>query len=361
MTDKIKALRPTYAEIDLQAFGHNLEEARRLGGTDAIAVVKADAYGHGELEVSEYIYHNHGVNRFAVATIMEGMILREHLGHAPAIYLLGMIDDIFFPEAVEHGLTLTIPDHAYAKRYDDFLKKHNVTAEVSVKLNTGMNRLGLDCSMNWYDFTSSYSNFRPSHVMSHLSSADSDREYTEHQIQVFNKFIKKNRIQCSTSLFNSAGIAGYKNIFSLTRPGIMLYGYLEEKNGAKLKKVMRVFSKIAQVQHLKKGDAVSYNRKYFADRDMPVGVVPIGYADGYPRVLSNKSHMYVDGVKCPVIGTVCMDMVMVDLSGVDLSGGLIVEVMGDNIGADELARMADTIPYEILTGIQQRIPRIYKG
>lgn len=304
----------------------------------------------------------HGnVKKFGVATILEAIILREHLGSSVSIFILGKIDEAFYKEAYEHNIILTMTDDDAAYSYDRFLKQHGVTAEVSVKINTGMNRLGFNSGMNWYGFTSSYTNLRPVHVMSHLSSADSDKKYTEHQIDEFSKFIKKNNIRCHTSLFNSAGICGYDNKFSLARPGIMLYGYVDGENDAKLEKVMRIYSDTVQVQDLQKGDAVSYNRKFFADKDMKVGVIPMGYADGYPRCLTNRSHVFVNGVKCPVAGTVCMDMFMVDLEGVDTESEMTVEIMGDNIDAKELAGMAGTISYEILTGIQERIPRIYKA
>lgn len=360
MTSKLKTLRPTYAEIDLEAFGRNLQKARELAGTDIIAITKADAYGHGEMEVCKYAFWEHNCNKFGVATILEGILLREHLGSSATIFVLGYVDEMFYKEVVEHNIILTIGDNDTAFKYDRFLKKHNLRGEVTVKINTGMNRLGFRTDMSWYDFTSSYMNLRPIHVMSHLSSSDSDREYTEWQCQEFIKFLNANKIKCHTSMLNSSGIAGYKNSFSLARPGIMLYGYVDGENDVKLDKVMRIYSRIVQIQHVKQGEAVSYNRRYFADRDMKVGVVPIGYADGYPRCLTNKSHMFVDGVKCPVVGTVCMDMTMVDLTGVDLNGPLVVEILGDNINAEELAGFAGTISYEILTGIQSRIPRIYK-
>jgi alanine racemase len=359
MIEKLKALRPTYAEIDLKALGENLNTARQLAGSDIIAVVKADSYGHGELETCEYMFHECGCAKFGVATIMEAMILREHLGSAVSIFILGHIEEKFYEEAVMHGAIVTITDSSTAASYDNFLKKHDIRADITVKLNTGMNRLGFSSTMSWYDFTSSFTNLRPVHVMSHLSSSDSDVEYTLQQCQEFEKFIKSNRIKCHTSLLNSAGIAGYENKWSLARPGIMLYGYLDGGKDVKLKKVMRIYSRVIQVQRVRKGEAVSYNRRYFAQRDMDVGVVPIGYADGYPRCLSNKSHVFVDGVKCPVVGTICMDMMMVDLTGVDINGLLNVEVLGDKIDANELASMANTISYEILTGIQSRIPRIY--
>lgn len=360
MTSKLKTLRPTYAEIDLKAFGQNLETARKLAGTDVIAITKADAYGHGELEVCTYAYKNHNCNKFGVATILEAMILREHLGSSVTIMVLGYVDEMFYKEAVDNNIILTIGDDETAFKYDRYLKKHNLTADVTVKINTGMNRLGYRTDMNWFEFFSKYSCLRPIHVMSHLSSSDSDREYTEWQCNEFIKFLDTNKIKCHTSMLNSAGIAGYDNSrFSLARPGIMLYGYVDGGFDVKLEKVMRIYSRIVQVQRVKQGEAVSYNRRYFAKQDMNVGVVPIGYADGYPRCLTNKSHMFVDGVKCPVVGTVCMDMLMVDLTGVDLNGPLVVEILGDHIDANELAGFAGTISYEILTGIQNRIPRIY--
>ncbi len=236
MIDKLKALRPTYAEIDLTALGHNLEIARKLSGTDVIAIVKADAYGHGELEICEYLYMHHNVTKYGVATVLEGIILREHLGANVTIFVLGYVDELFFQEAYEHNLILTISDNNGAEKYNRFLKEHDVKADISVKLNTGMNRLGFTTNMSWYEFTSSFSSLRPVHLMSHLSSSDSDRDFTEKQCKEFENFITKHRIKCHTSMLNSSGIASYENKFSLTRPGILLYGYLDGENDVKLKK-----------------------------------------------------------------------------------------------------------------------------
>lgn len=361
MKTKLKNLRQTYAEIDLRAFGANLETARTLAGTDVIAVVKADAYGHGDRELSAYAAEHHRCTRFGVATIEEAVSLREHLGRTPQIFVLGHVSSMYYKEAAENSITLTVGDHEAAGAYDGFLKENGLTADVTVKINTGMNRLGFRTEQSWQEITSGYGSLRPVHVMSHLSSADTDREYTLFQCQEFEKYLRENRIDCPSSILNSSGLAGYENICSLARPGILLYGYVDGENDVKLEKVMRIFSSIVQVQEVKKGEAVSYGRRFFAEKDMRVGVVPIGYADGYPRCLTNKSHVFVDGVKCPVTGTVCMDMLMVDLTGVDLNGDLSVEILGDNVGADELADLAGTISYEILTGIQHRIPRIYKS
>ncbi len=358
---KIKSLRPTYAEIDLAAFGHNIEAARQKAGTDIIAIVKADGYGHGAMKLAAYAYEQHRVKRFGVATILEGMILREYLGPEPMIFILGYVDGDFFDDVLEYNLILTMVDEKFAGCFNRYLGSQNRHAYVSVKIDTGMNRLGFSPDMVWADFLNRYENLRPIHVMSHLSSSDSDVEYSASQIDIFHSYIKRNNITCHSSLYNSSGVSGFDNKFSLARPGLMLYGYIYGENSVTLKKVMRIYSKVVHVKQIRKGEAVSYNRRFFAQKDMTYGVVPIGYADGYQRCFTNISHMLVNGVKCPVIGTICMDMTMIDLSGVDTNSEMVVEILGDNIGADQWAEWAGTISYEMLCGISDRIPRIYIG
>ncbi|WP_022850021.1 alanine racemase [Limisalsivibrio acetivorans] len=357
---KIEALRPTYAQIDLRAFAHNIEKAREIAGTDIIAVVKADGYGHGALRMAEYAFKECGVNRFGVATILEGMILREHLGEKPMIFVLGYVDSNFYDEVTEFNLILTMFDKEIADSYHSWLEENNLKADVSLKIDTGMNRLGFEPDLTMYDFTTAWPRLRVCHVMTHLSSSDTDREYTRHQIQLFDSFVEKNRIRVHTSVMNSAGLAGYENTHSLVRPGLFLYGYLYGENRIDLHKVMKIYSKVVHIKTLRKGETTSYNRTFTAERDMTIGVVPVGYADGYRRCFSNNMEMLVNGVYCPVVGTVCMDMTMIDLRGVDLNGAYPqVEVLGENISANYWAEKADTISYEILCGISDRIPRIY--
>jgi len=356
---KIKALRPTYATIDLEAFGHNIEVARKISGADIIAVVKADGYGHGATPLAEYAYKKKAVKRFGVATIKEGISLRQALGNEPRIYVLGYVDKKFYEEVTENNLTLTVFDDVFADSYHNYLISNELTADVSVKIDTGMSRLGFDTEMSFNKFISDYERFNVVHLMSHLSSSDSDVQFTEDQIVEFDKFLKKNDINTETSLFNSSGICCYNNKYDLVRPGIMLYGYVYGNEEIELKKVMKIYSKIAHVKNVKKGDSISYNRKFIAEKDMVIGVVPIGYADGYRRSFTNRSHMMVNGCKCPVVGTVCMDMTMVDLTGVNIENDMTVEILSDDIDATYWADMADTINYEILCGISDRIPRIY--
>ena len=358
---RIESLRPTYAEIDLRAFGYNIEQAKKLGGTDIIAIVKANAYGHGAVRLAEYAWNECGVKRFGVATLLEAVELRTHLGSQAAIFTLGYIDEEFYDDLVENNIVPAIFDDEAAASFHSYLEKRNIKSDITLKIDTGMHRLGFTPEMSYYDFTVKYPRFNVCHIMTHLSGADSHPEYTKEQKDLFEDFIKRNNIRCNTSFLSSAGICNVENICSFTRPGIMLYGYIYGNNEVALKKVMRIYSKVIHIKKIRKGESVSYNRNFIADRDMTIGVVPIGYADGYLRSFSNRGKMRVNGVDCPVLGNVCMDMTMIDLSGVEVNESHPqVEVMGDNITAEYLASLAGTISYEILCGFSSRIPRVYK-
>lgn len=358
---KIKSYRPTYAIIDLKAFAHNIEQARNIGKTDIIAVVKADAYGHGALAVSEYAQNKCGIKNFAVATSLEAIELRKHIGNKATIYCLGYVDPCLYSDMLENNITLSIFHDEVAQKYHDFIKSKGVSAKVSLEIDTGMSRLGYKPDMDFNAFKAKFPLFEIAHVMSHLSSADSDLEYSRFQKELFLNFLNLNNITASSSFQSSAGIVNLKNSFSFTRPGIMLYGYLGGNNSVDLKKVMKVYSKVVQIKKIKSGDTVSYNRCFRADREMTIGIVPIGYADGYLRSFSNKNKMYVNGVDCPVLGNVCMDMTMIDLSHVNLvEPEPLVEVLGENITAENWAEIAGTISYEVLCGVSGRIPRIYQ-
>ena len=359
MMTRIRTLRPTYAEINLKNFAYNVEQAKKLSGSEIIAIVKADGYGHGAIQLADYAYNNCGVERFGVATVKEAIDLREALGQRPAIYILGYVSSDFYPEILENRITLTVFDHAGAKEYNDFLEKVGIGAGVSIKIDTGMGRLGFDMSLSLNEFHEKYPKLKAVHIMSHLASSDTEPEYTNTQIERFDKWISQNSWEGDSSLYNSAGLANYSNKYTFTRPGLLMYGYVYGENSVDLKKVMSIYSKVVQVKRLRKGESVSYNRKFTAEKDMTIGVVPIGYADGYPRCFTNKANMLVDGVLCPVVGTVCMDMTMIDLTDVDTTGELKVEVLGENISASYWAEIANTISYEILCGISYRIPRVY--
>ncbi|MDR0454404.1 MAG: alanine racemase [Deferribacteraceae bacterium] len=357
----VKSLRPTYALINLKNFEHNITLAKKLSGSDIIAIVKADAYGHGVKTTAGHA-SRHGVHDFGVATISEGVILRESLeDNSARIIVLGYVDPNFYSYAYDNKLQLTLFDSGYADAFHSYLKNTGRSAGVTVKIDTGMGRLGFKPSLNLYEFAERYPCFKVNHVMSHLASSDDDPEYTSHQEGIFREFISKYAsLNFNTSLYNSSAIAKYKNLYNYTRPGLFLYGYVNGSANVPLKPVMSIFSKVIHVHKLAKGESVSYGRRFFAPNDCVIGVVPVGYADGYNRLLTNKGAMYVENVRCPVVGTVCMDMTMIDISAIGESAyGKVVEVLGSRINATEIASSVNTIEYEVMCGISDRIPRVY--
>ncbi|MGA1862664.1 alanine racemase [Deferribacter thermophilus] len=360
MLTKIKTLRPTYAEINLANYKHNIEIAKSLSKSKIIAIVKADAYGHGAIRLSKHAYEQCGIKDFGVATIEEGVSLRQNLPFEARIITLGYIDEHHFDELIQYKITPTIFDENIMSKLDKFAKKHNVVLDVVLKIDTGMNRLGFDIHTNYYELVKNYTNLRIVLVMTHLSSSDTDLEYTKWQINRFDGYLKKYNINAETSVFNSSAICFYSNKYTYTRPGIMSYGYVYPENRFGLKPVMSIFSKIIHIKKLKKGDKISYNQTYTAKKDMKIGVIPIGYADGYFRNLSNKGIMFINGKPCNVVGTVCMDMTMIDITHLNDSDlDSEVEILGKNIDAEQIAKMCGTISYEILCAVSDRIPRVY--
>jgi len=359
MISKTRSSRPTYALVHLENFLYNLEKARYLSKSDIIPIIKANGYGHGAVPLAQSAVEKSQVSIFGVATLEEGVALRKVLPPHIDIILLGYIDPQFYDELLHHRLIMTIYDYKSAKMYHDFLKRKSKMGKVVVKLNTGMNRLGFEGDFSLMEFIKSYPLFRIKIIMSHLSSSDSDTKFTEKQIVVFDNFLRRSHINISTSLFNSSAICNFSNKYFYTRPGIMLYGYVYPCN-IELKRVMHVYSRIVQIKSIKKGEHVGYSDAFIAEKDMKVGVVPIGYGDGYPRVFSNKAHMHIGEYKCHVIGNICMDMTMLDITSVPEA--LLendVEVMGDNVDAMQWGKWAGTICYEVLTMLSNRVRRVY--
>lgn len=355
--------RPTYAIVDKERFGWNIDTARKLSKSDIIAVVKADAYGHGAHILAEYAYKEKNVKNFAVATMTEGLSLREYLPTDADIIVLGYVTETFIKEAIENGLTLPVFDDKYGEIISTVASSIGRKAKVAIEVDTGMSRLGVDYTMSITDFLKKYDNLHVTCVISHLATSDSDAGYAHEQTEKFDRFLEINKNHSfATSFLNSSGIANFENRWTFTRPGIFLYGYESTGVLKDLKPVMSIRSVIAHVKKLKKGESVGYGRTFFAQKDMYIGVVPIGYADGYQRAFSNKAYMLAGDVKCPVVGSVCMDMTMIDVTELGMDAkNKEVEVMGDNINANLWAEWGNSISYEMLCGISYRIPRIYRS
>lgn len=362
--DKLNVIpRPTYAVIDLERFHSNIELARSLSKSDIIAVVKADAYGHGAKILAKYAFQEMNVTHFAVATMIEGIELRKVLpDNNVKIIVLGYVSDSFVKEALEASLTLPVFDERYASIISNAAKDLGIKAHVALEIDTGMSRLGFSYDYKIETLLKTYNNIVIDYAISHLATSDSDNSFAHIQTERFDKFLEINKdYSFATSFLNSSGIANFENRWTYTRPGLFLYGY-ESTNVLKdLKPVMSLWSEIAHVKFLKKGQSVGYGRTFVAPKDMLIGVIPIGYADGYVRSLSNKGYVFVDNIKCNVVGNICMDMTMIDITQIGENCiGKKVEIMGDNISASMLGELAGTIDYEILCGISDRVPRLYK-
>jgi len=364
--------RPTVAEVRLPALRHNFHALRSLlpASTGVIAVVKANAYGHGAVPAARAL-EAEGAAMLAVATVEEGIELRAGGVRAPVL-VFGEVDPPQAEEALAHSLSAVLFDRGQAAGFSRAARKAGKPFPVHLKVDTGMGRLGFPpgAVSGFLEELRSIRELRLEGVMTHLSSADGpaeeDREHTESQLSLFAKAAAKARGafgRVVAHALNSAGILAYAGEpFDAVRPGIALYGYSPLPPGAspvELLPVMRVVTRIVSLKELPDGHPVSYNRRYRCRGTRRIAVVPIGYADGYRRGLTGQGRMAVGGRAAAVAGTVCMDLTMLDVTGIPgAEVGSEVEVLGEaSMTAGEIARLCGTIPYEVLTSVGSRVPR----
>jgi alanine racemase len=330
-----------------------------MSNSEIFLVIKANAYGHGAKELASYAYKEHHIRYFAVATLEEALEIRDALENNVEILVLGFVDPLFVEVASNKNIILTVFDKDIAIKYSENLHD-NLKLKVAIKIDSGMNRLGFKSPEIVQKCLNDIRNFDVFCLMSHLSSADNDKAFTLSQISLFNEYIKLLGSNYHTSLFNSAAICNFNNTYTFTRPGIMTYGYVNAKSQVKLKHVMYLYTKIVHINNVKANEKIGYDGSFVAPHDMKVGVLPIGYGDGYRRELSNRGYVYIDKFKCSIIGNICMDMLMIDITSLpEKYVDYDVEILGDNIDAKKLGEMCNTIPYEIMTNFSSRIKRIY--
>lgn len=376
----VEEIRQTWVEIDLDALAYNIENIKEKAGKDRaiIGVVKADAYGHGAVQTAQ-VLEEHGVDIFAVATVKEAMELRD-AGFDEKILILGITPKSCDEIVVNEKLIPVIGSYNDALALSQKAQELDKDVSVMLALDTGMGRIGF-VLRNMEDINAAedeiseifgLDRLNVEGVISHFSKADeADRSYTESQLEIFNQFYEKLSSDGYSLPFltiaNSAAIMEYpKAYFDGVRPGIILYGCYPSdevhKENLDIRPVMSVRANIVYVKKLPKGSAVSYGGVFTADRDMRVATVGIGYADGYPRSISGKAEMLVDGHRVPVIGRICMDQCMIDVTDLpQVCRGTQVTIMGksgdDEISADELAEKAGTINYEILCDFGLRLDK----
>jgi len=364
-------MRPTRLEINLSNLKHNIKEVKNIisDKTEIIAVLKASAYGNGA-EILLNTFKNEGINNFAVAIPDEGEKLRK-LDNRINIIILNQPNVWEIDTIINNNLSCGACELEFLKELNKKSLENKKISKVHIEVDTGEGRNGIlpDKLPEFFDEILKLKNIEIEGVFTHLTCADSDKEYTYVQIDKFNKaieYIKSRGINIKfIHAANSSGVLGYKEAhFNAVRPGIMLYGYYPDSRYSKnisLKPVEKLISKINYIKLMPIGSGISYDKTFVAERETKIAVVPIGYADGYKRAFSNKAEVLVNGKRAKVIGKVCMDMIMIDvtdLENINVNDDVYL-FDNDEITVEELARIADTINYEIISTISFRVDRVY--
>lgn len=373
MTEK---LRPLWAEINLDRIAHNIKEVVRISASkEIIAVIKADAYGHGALELAPVLIES-GATRLAVAVVTEALELRRAVQKAP-IMILGYTPVSYVQEIVENDIEVTAYDYEYVRQLSREADRYKKKVKIHIAVDTGMGRIGFlptESSVEDVYKISKLPNIIIESVFSHFSSSDEkDKEYTLYQFEKFNWFCSK--LEAAGVKYNFRHIANSGAIIDMpqthldaVRPGIVLYGYYPSKEvdvtKIDLKPAMSLKASIINLKKVPAGEYISYGRAYKTNRESVIATLPIGYADGYTRLLFSKGKVIVRGKFAPIVGKICMDMCMIDVTdieGVELGDEVIIMGEENNIkyDADDIAANLGTINYEILCSISKRVPRVF--
>lgn len=365
-----------YAEIDLSKIRKNVISIRNAVGNSVkiMASVKADGYGHGAIECARAI--DEIVDAFAVATIGEAIELRES-GFNKKILVLGYVLPEFYSIAIKQDISLTVFSYDVAKELNECALKCGGKAKIHIAIETGMGRIGFypdENSINEIAKINSLEHIEIEGVFSHFATADNkDKTYSKMQIDKYMQFVKKIEdagvLIKNKHISNSAAVIDLPEVsLDMVRVGIILYGLYpsDEVNMSRIpiEPAMSLKSKVVHIKTLHEGESVSYGRQFIATKETKVATVSAGYADGYPRLLSNKGRVIINGQYANIIGNVCMDQLMVDVTHIkNIEIGNDVILMGKQngleISAEEIAHYAGTINYEIVCGINKRVPRVY--
>ncbi len=384
-----KSSQHTYIEIDKKAIQYNLKQLKKLiiknyqfslptrpkpkNPPELLTIIKANAYGHGMCAVVD-VLRKEGINFFGVSDIAEGVVLRKHKIKDPILILESVlpnqVDDI-----IKYNFTPMICAYDVAVKLNKAAKAKNKRVDIHIKVDTGMGRLGVwhNDAIDFIARVNKLGNLRIMGLMTHFPAADTDKVFTQKQLDILYEIVttldQSGLIIPYIHAANSMGLAGYKtHILNLARPGIMLYGLYPHpslKTKVNLKPVMGVKSKVIFFKSIEQGQSISYGRTFFTKKPMCIATIPIGYNDGYFRSLSNKAEVLIEGKRCPVLGVVTMDQIIVDATHIDkLRLGTPVTIIGkqgpEEITADELALAAGTINYEVVCSLGNRLEHVYK-
>ncbi len=367
--------RPTWVEVDLEAIAHNIRLIKEKVGPrrSIMAIVKADAYGHGAKAVAGVALRA-GADHLGVAFPEEGAELRD-AGITAPIVVLGPLLPQQVSMALEKDLAISISHMDVAKALDQEARRRGLIGRVHVKVDTGMGRLGVpgDQAPAFLRELNTLRHIRIEGLYTHFATAENpDSRFTREQLERFLEIDQKARESGIKIPFrhaaNSAGLLSLEqSCLDLVRPGIILYGCLPNPgmpNTLPLRAALAWKTRVTHLKDLKPGQSISYGRTFVAQQAMKVAVLPLGYADGLPRNLSNRGQVLVRGVRAPIVGMICMDMTIIDVTsiqGVQLGDEVVlVGTQGcEQIRVEELAQWAETVCYEIFCRLGKRVPRVY--
>ncbi|MFQ5916378.1 MAG: alanine racemase [Candidatus Binatia bacterium] len=369
--------RPTFCLIDLESIRWNFRQARKKvgAGVKILSVVKANGYGHGAREVAATL-EDEDSEGFGVATVEEGIELRKVGIHSPILILGGVFPEQL-DELLDNKLTPIVSEVETLCRLEEMVQSRKISLGFHLKVDTGMGRIGFLASemASWLPELTKLKALKLIGVMSHFTQMENAAQnYTQKQLGLFRHVLQRLRSEGYHPPFvhtaKSAGVLTFPpSHFTTARPGLMLYGIYpspEMLKEATLKPALSWKTKILQLKKVPKGSSISYEQTFVTRRESFIATLPVGYADGYKRLLSNRGAVLVRGQRAPIAGLVTMDLTMVDVTGIrGVQQGDEVVLLGkqgeDTISADEMAQWADSISYEILTSISTRVPRIYEG
>ena len=363
--------KETVLEIDLNALEHNYRFLRNRLKPDTkfLGVVKAFAYGSDAVVIAKKLEHL-GVDYLAVAYVKEGVVLRDAGIQTPILVLHPQPAN--FEELIARCLEPSIYSPRILRAFLNACKKLNQKSyPVHIKFNTGLNRLGFGENDVDYiiDQIKGSNEIKIVSIFSHLAASEdsNEKQFTKQQIKTFEKIVKEvdEKLGCISfkHLLNTSGIINYPEAqYDMVRSGIGLYGFGNDKDiDTALKPIATLKTVISQIHKIEPNESVGYNRAYTSDNYRVTATLPIGHADGIGRQYgNNKAFVSVHGTLAPIIGNVCMDMIMIDVTNIDCNEGDEVIIFGKNPTADSFAATADTISYELITGISQRVKRVYK-
>lgn len=365
-----------YADIDLDIISDNVDALMKLTpeGTGAVAVVKADGYGHGDVAVAKAVYSK--VCMYAVATLDEAVNLREN-GIDKPILILGFVNVDEYETLVRNEVTATVFDYETAAELDEVAGRLGKKALCHIKVDTGMRRIGLEPDKSGVEIVKNIKklgNLDVQGIFTHFATSDeADKSKSERQLHKFNSFVDMLKdegiafqyVHCA----NSAAVIDMPDTYKdMVRLGIAMYGMYPstevDMERVQLKPALKLMSHVTYVKEVPEGEEVSYGGTFVTKRPSVIATVAVGYGDGYPRALSSKGYVLINGKKAPIIGRVCMDQMMVDVTDIEGVGrDSLVTLIGrdgdEEITVEEIAALAGTFNYEFVCNLNKRIPRNY--